>query len=65
VTVHPQADSHVEITESHRHGDDFQFDGAVILATDPTRVRQQVSIAASVHGDLATLVLNMGGESFR
>src|SRR5262249_7450031 len=46
--VHPQVNSHVEITESRRHGNDFQLEGAVILATDPARVGQHVSIVASV-----------------
>src|SRR5215475_1971696 len=49
--AHPQVNSHVEIHESRRHGNEFQFDGVVILSNDPTRVGQQVLIVATVQGD--------------
>jgi hypothetical protein len=56
--------SHVQISESRRHGSEFQFDGVVILSNDPARVGQEVLIGATVHGDATRLVLDLGGEAF-
>jgi hypothetical protein len=62
--VHPQLNSHVEIGDTGRHGNEFQFDGEVILSNDPGRVGQQVLIVATVHGDFTRLVLDLGGATF-
>src|SRR5262245_50576226 len=40
--VHPQVNSQVEISDTRRHGNAFEFDGEVILSNDPARVGQQV-----------------------
>jgi hypothetical protein len=62
--VHPQVNSHVEIRQATRDGNEFQFDGEVILSNDPARVGQQVLVIVTVHGDATSLVLELGGETF-
>jgi hypothetical protein len=62
--VHPQVNSHVQISESRRHGNEFQFDGVVILSNDPAQVGQEVLIVATVHGTFTQLRLDLGGATF-
>jgi len=62
--VHPQVNSHVEIGDTRRHGQAFEFDGEVSLSNDPARVGQPVQVAATLHGDFTQLVLALDADTF-
>jgi len=62
--VHPQVNSHVEIGDTRRHGQAFEFDGEVSLSNDPARVGQQVQVVATLHGDFTQLVLALDADTF-
>lgn len=62
--VHPLINSHVEIHETRRHGNQFEFDGMVIRSNDQGRLGLRVQIDATVHGDATSLAVEFGGETF-
>ncbi len=62
--VHTTVNSHVEVQQTTRHGNEREFVGVVIRSNDPARVGQRFVVTSYVQGDFTSLALLLNQETF-
>lgn len=63
--VHPEFNSHFEITSTAKHGNVYTFEGEVVAARDEAMVGTPVRIVAEVEGTATVVTITLGEHTFK
>ena len=62
--VHPEVNSHLNVLQAARHGNQSQYDGQIIRSNNVGWLGQPFSVTAVVQDLLTALTLTVNGQSF-
>ena len=62
--VHPEVNSHLNVLQAARHGNQSQYDGQIIRSNNAAWLGQPFSVTAIVQDLLTALTLTVNGQSF-